>query len=91
MSSTGDRPWCAPIDRICSADRVGDRAVVFGPERAGHADRLGERGGLAGHQPGADLLVDERRDAEPGVLAQVALDRVRQLGRGDCRRELLPR
>ena len=59
-----------------AADGVGDRLVVLGAERRRHADRLGEHRGLAGGEPGADLLVDDRRDAEAGVLDQVALDLV---------------
>ena len=65
------------------ADRVGELGVELGPERRGDADRLREDGGLARHQPGADLLVHDGRDAEPRVLAQVVLQLVverRRLG-----------
>ena len=50
-----------------AADRVGDRAVVLRPERRGDTDRLREHRGLARHQTRTDLLVDDGRDAEPGL------------------------
>ena len=44
-------------------------------------DRLRKDRRVARHQPGADLLVDDRRDAEPRVVDEMALDRVRELRR----------
>ena len=79
MSSTGDRPWWAPIARIWARTASASRRLSSGPERRGDAERLREHRSLAGHQPGADLLVEDGGDAEPRVLDQVSLDRVRDL------------
>ena len=49
--------------------------------RARKADRLREDRCVARHQPGADLLVDDGRDAEPRLLDEVALQEVRELRR----------
>ena len=54
-------------------NRVRQLGVEIRTERRRHPDRLREHGGLARHQPGADLLVDDGGDAEPCVLEQVPL------------------
>ncbi len=75
-----DRPHLQP-------DRIGECGVELGPERRRDADRLREHGGVAGHQAGADLLVDDRRDAQPGVFEEVPLELVgegRRLAGGEA-------
>ena len=61
-------------------DRVGERLGELGLPRAREPDRLREDGRPARHQARADLLVDDRGDAEPRLLDEVALDRVRESG-----------
>ncbi len=53
---------------------ISELAVEAWAKRAGDTDRLRERGGLCGHQARTDLLVDDRRDPEPGVLGEMSLD-----------------
>ena len=64
-----------------AADRLGQRPGERRVPGARKADRLREDRRVARHQPGADLLVDDRGDAEPGLLDEVALDRVGELRR----------
>ena len=52
------------------------RRRVAGSKRRGRADRLLEARGVPGHQAVQALLVDDGRDAEPGLLDEVALDGV---------------
>jgi hypothetical protein len=59
-----------PPDRV--AEHVGELRLPCTCQ----SDRLREDGRLAGHQAGTDLLVDDRRDAEAGLLGQVPLDRI---------------
>ena len=54
------------------AERRGERRVP----RARQADGLREDRRLSRHQPAADLLVHDGRDAEPGPRGEVLLDRV---------------
>ena len=67
------------------ADLVAEAARHFanqvGIPRGRLAERLREADRLASQQPVEALLVDDHRDAEPGVLEREALDLVRQLGR----------
>ncbi len=62
-------------------DRVGQRFDERGLPRAGEPDRLREDRRVARHQPGADLLVHDGGNTEPRVVDQMALERVRELGR----------
>src|SRR4029078_422635 len=64
------------------ADRAARRAGDLRIPRARQSDRLREHGRLAGHQAGADLLVDDRRDTDPLLLDEIALAGVREQGRG---------
>ena len=57
-------------------DRGGGRRDDVGVEARGGADRLLEAGGLPGDEAVQALLVDDRRDPQPRLLDQVALDRV---------------
>ena len=61
-------------------DRGRDRLDELGVERRRRADRLLERGRAAGEQAVERLLVEDRRDPEPRLLDEVALDRVAGLG-----------
>ena len=54
-------------------DPVGHRSVQVRLEGAGDADRLRVHRRAASHQAGADLLVDDRRDAKPRPLDQPSL------------------
>ena len=60
------------------ANRVGQLFGEIGIPGAGEADRLREDDGLPRHQPGADLLVDDRGDPEARLLDEMTLDRVRE-------------
>ena len=44
------------------------------------ADRLRELRRVARAEPGGALLMDDRRDREPRLVHEIALDRVRELG-----------
>ena len=65
-----------------AADRGRDRLDELRVERRGGADRLLEDGRVAGEQAVERLLVEERRDPEPRLLDEEALDRVAGLGGG---------
>ena len=62
------------------ADHDADALDQLGIPRRGEPDRLRELGRVARAQPGGALLVHDRRDPEPRVLDEVALDRVREHG-----------
>ena len=66
-------------------DGCGQSLVELGIERRRDADRLREHGRLTRHQARADLLVDDRRYAQSGVVEQVPLHVVREAGRLDRR------
>ena len=62
------------------ADDAADALDEVGIPGGGEADRLRELRGVAGAQSGGALLVNDRRDAEPGVLDEVPLDLVGERG-----------
>ena len=55
---------------------------------AGQGDRLGKAGRAGGHEPMHALLVEERGDAQAGLLDEKLLDGAGQLGRGPRRAPL---
>ena len=65
------------------ADRGGHRRDDVGVEARGGADRLLEARRRPGDEAVEALLVDDRRDPEPRLLDEVALDRVGGLGHLD--------
>ena len=80
MSSTGASVCRAPGRDHLLADDDADALDELGIPRRREPDRLRELRRVARAQAGGALLVHDRRDAEPRLLDEVALDRVRELG-----------
>ena len=76
----GRQPLMRPRLAHLDPDPVGHRSVQVRLEGAGDPDRLRVHRGATSHQARADLLVDDRRDAQPRALDQPPLQLV-----GDAR------
>ena len=76
MSRTGASAWRAPVSEHPPPDRRGHRRDDVRIEARRGPDGLLEARRGPGDEAVQALLVDDRRDAEPRLLDQVALDRV---------------
>ena len=83
MSRTGASAWRAPVSSIRRRIVVGHRRHDVRIEGRRRADRLLEARRGPGDEAVQALLVDDRGDAEPRPLDEVALDRVGRLGHLD--------
>ena len=93
-SSTGARPWWMPSCAHRFADAPPIVSTRSGSNEAPHARAVGKVAAFHASEPGQALLVDDRGDAQPGLLLQPpllgpeparTLDRVDRSGAVDAR------
>ena len=80
MSRTGASDWRAPVASIRRRIVAAIASTSAGVPGRGRADRLLEARGVAGDEAVERLLVEDRRDPQPGLLDEEALDLVGQGG-----------